>query len=76
MSGGAAEHVAITDQTLSATNSGNSVNADSVVNGNVIMQAGAFNGFNGMGNFVVNTGNNNNVHGTLSVSVVAPSVLP
>lgn len=73
LSGGASPSgIAISTQTLTALNSGNSVNADSVVTGNVNLQAGAFNGFNGIGNFVFNTGNNNNLQGTLSVTIVAP----
>jgi hypothetical protein len=40
--------------------------------GNVTLENGAFNGFNGVGNFVFNTGNNNNLQGTLSVTVLAP----
>ena len=70
MSGGAS--AAVSNQTLTALNAGNSVNADSLVTGNVTLQTGAFNGFNGIGNFVFNTGNNNNVQGTLSVTIVTP----
>jgi hypothetical protein len=72
MSGGANANVAVSSQTLSALNSGNQVNADSVVTGDVTLASGAFNGFNGIGNFVFNTGNNNNVQGTLSVTILAP----
>ena len=73
MSGGASPvGVAITNQSLSAVNVGNQVNADSLVTGNVTLQSGAFNGFNGVGNFVFNTGNNNNVQGTLSVTIITP----
>ena len=73
MSGGASPTgVAITNQSLSAINSGNQVNADSVITGAVTLQSGAFNGFNGIGNFVFNTGNNNNLQGTLSVTIITP----
>jgi len=73
MSGGANQtNMAVSSQTLSALNSGNQVNADTVQTGAVSLQAGAFNGFNGVGNFVFNTGNNNNLQGTLSVTVLAP----
>jgi hypothetical protein len=73
LSGGASPSgMAISNQTLTALNSGNSVNADSVVTGNVTLQSGAFNGFNGVGNFVFNTGNNNNLQGTLSVTILTP----
>jgi hypothetical protein len=50
------------------------VNADTVLTGNVTLESGAFNGFNGIGNFVFNTGNNNNLQGTLSVTVLAPAL--
>jgi hypothetical protein len=73
LSGGASPNGnVISTQTLTALNSGNSVNANSVVTGDVNLQAGAFNGFNGIGNFVFNTGNNNNLQGTLSVTIIAP----
>ena len=75
MSGGASPTgLAVTTQTLSALNAGNSVNANSVVTGQVSLQTGTFSGFNGIGNFVFNTGNNNNVQGTLSVTIITPSV--
>jgi hypothetical protein len=73
MSGGASPSgVAITNQTLTALNAGNTVNANSLVTGDVTLQPGAFNGFNGIGNFVFNTGNNNNLQGTLSVTIITP----
>jgi hypothetical protein len=74
LSGGASPTgVAITKQTLTAVNSGNSLNAGSITTGDVSIGAGAFNGFNGVGNFVFNTGNNNNVQGSLSVTIVTPA---
>ena len=69
MSGGAA--VAVTNQNLSAVNAGQ-VSADSLTTGNVTLQSNAFSGFNGVGNFVINTGNNNNLQGSLSVTIIAP----
>ena len=68
ISGG--ESVAISDQTLTAVNTGNSIHADSVTNGAVSLNANAFSGFAGIGNFVINTGNNNNLQGSLSVNIV------
>ena len=70
MSGGAS--VAVTNQNLSAVNAGNTVSAASLTTGDVTLQSNAFSGFSGIGNFVVNTGNNNNVQGSLSVTVIAP----
>jgi hypothetical protein len=69
MSGGAS--VAVTNQNLTAVNAGQ-VSADSLTTGDVTLQSNAFSGFSGIGNFVINTGNNNNVQGSLSVTVIAP----
>jgi hypothetical protein len=71
MSGGANTAVALTNQSLSAVNSG-TVSADQLSTGNVTLQSNAFSGFNGVGNFVINTGNNNNLQGSLSVTIIAP----
>ncbi len=70
MSGGAA--VAVTNQNLSAVNAGNTVSADSLTTGSVTLQSNAFSGFGGIGNFVINTGNNNNLQGSLSVTIITP----
>jgi hypothetical protein len=73
VSGGASPtNMAISSQIVTAVNSGNSISADSVVTGDVNLQSGAFNGFTGVGNFVFNTGNNNNLQGTLSVTILTP----
>jgi hypothetical protein len=73
ISGGASTvNLAMSKQTLTALNTGNQVNGDSIVTGNVNVDPSAFNGFNGIGNFVFNTGNNNNLQGSLSVTILAP----
>lgn len=59
-------------QNLTANNSGNSVTANRVDTGAVNLDAGAFAGYNGIGNFVINTGNNNNLQGAVSVTIVMP----
>lgn len=56
---------ALSNQQLTASNSG-SVDADQVVTGNVDFSTGAY---SGIGNFVVNTGNNNNLQGVISVNI-------
>lgn len=61
--------VAISDQTLTAVNAGNSVNADQVSSGAMTLSDNAFTGFNGIGNFVMNTGHNNNLQGSISVTI-------
>jgi len=58
-----------TTQTLTAMNSGNSVNGDTIGSGAVNLGSGAFNGYDGIGNFVINTGHNNNLQGSISVSI-------
>jgi hypothetical protein len=74
LSGGASSTgVAISQSTLTAVNAGNSVSADNVVTGDVNIGSGAFNGFNGVGNFVFNTGNNNNVQGSLNITILTPN---
>jgi len=70
LSGGASPTgLAVTNQTLSALNADNSVSAGTVITGQVSLQPGTF---SGIGNFVFNTGNNNNVQGTLSVTILTP----
>lgn len=61
--------LALTNQSLTATSTGNMINANSVNAGDVNFGANVFSGFNGIGNFVINTGNNNVLQGSLSVTV-------
>lgn len=64
--------VAVSNQELKAVNSGNRITADQVVTGSVSLDHNALSNFSGLGNIVVNTGNNNNLQSSLSVSVVMP----
>jgi hypothetical protein len=67
----------ITDQTLTAINAGNTLNAQTIGSGAINLGEGAFAGFAGIGNFAVNTGHNNNLQANVSISiVVTPSVGP
>lgn len=59
-------------QALTATNSGNSITANRVDSGDISISDGAFAGFSGIGNFVVNSGHNNNLQGALTINVVTP----
>jgi hypothetical protein len=59
-----------TTQNLTASTRDNSITADTVQSGDVSLSDGAFSGFNGIGNFVVNTGANNTLQGNLSVTIV------
>ena len=63
---------AVSMQNLQAVNTGNRLTADQVVTGAISLNSAALSGFSGVGNFVMNTGNMNNIQSTLSVSVVAP----
>ena len=71
VSGGQSVTVVATDQALNAVNTGNSIIAGSVRSGDINFSAQALSNFSGIGNFVVNTGANNNLQGNLSVTVVA-----
>lgn len=62
--------IVASDQLLKATNSGNSVNANTVGSGAITIGAGAFAGYNGVGNFVMNTGHNNNLQGAITINIV------
>lgn len=64
------ETTLLSDQDLSATSTGNTVIADTVRSGDVSFGAGALSAFSGVGNFVVNTGNNNNLQGAISVNII------
>jgi hypothetical protein len=56
---------ALSNQQLTASNSG-TVEANQVTTGNVEFSTGAY---SGIGNFVVNTGNNNNLQGVIGVNI-------
>ena len=62
--------VAITEQDLVALNSGNTITANTVGSGAITLRDNALSGFGGVGNFVMNTGHNNNLQSTMSVTIV------
>ena len=68
--------VVASDQLLKATNSGNSVNANTVGSGGITFAGGAFAGYNGIGNFVMNTGHNNNLQGAITINIVTTGPTP
>lgn len=77
LSGGTGVEVLVdTDQVLTATNSGNSVTGDVVGSGQVNIGSGAFSGYEGIGNFVINTGHNNNLQSSMNVSIVLAPPVP
>ncbi len=59
----------ITNQDLNATNSGNTITAGTIQNGDINFSGNALTGFSGVGNFVTNTGNNNNLQSSISVVI-------
>lgn len=66
----------LTEQTLNAVNAGNSVTGNTISSGQVNIGAHAFSGYGGIGNFVINTGHNNNLQSSMNVSVVlAPATV-
>jgi hypothetical protein len=73
---GAPSVLIASDQLLQATNSGNSVNANTVTTGAMRIDANAFSGFNGIGNFVMNSGNNNNLQGAITINIVTTAPNP
>ena len=60
----------LTQQNLTAFNSGNVVSGVTVGSGEINIGSNAFSGFDGVGNFVLNTGHNNNLQSSLNVSIV------
>ena len=69
-SGQGVTNTVMSEQQLAATTSGNSVAAGVMRNGDVAFSTSALTGFTGVGNFVINTGNNSNLQGTISVNIV------
>jgi len=67
--GEAPQFIVSNSQSVTASSTANVISAGSLISGGVFSQ-NAFSGFSGIGNIVVNTGNNNAIQGTLSVTVV------
>ncbi|WP_372786936.1 hypothetical protein [Phenylobacterium sp.] len=57
-------------QQLTGMTTGNTINAGALSSGQINFEPGSLSGFNGIGNFVLNTGANNTLQGAISVSVV------
>lgn len=60
----------ITGQTLTAITAGNTITAGTVGSGAITLDQNAFSGFDGVGNFLINSGHNNTLQSSLSVSIV------
>lgn len=65
-----------TQQSLNAINAGNSVRGDTIGSGMITIEENGLSGFAGIGNFVMNSGHNNNLQGSISVTVIVPEVRP
>jgi hypothetical protein len=68
--GEAPQFIVSNSQSVTASSTANVISAGSLISGGVSFSQNAFSGFSGIGNIVVNTGNNNAIQGTLSVTVV------
>ena len=66
----------ITEGVLEAVNSGNTVSGETIGSGEVNIGQNAFSGYSGLGNFVINSGHNNNLQSSMSVSVVLAPPAP
>ena len=62
----------LSEQDLTAVNNGNTITATTVGSGPITLGPGAFDGFAGVGNFVINSGHNNNLQGALTINIIAP----
>ena len=60
----------LTEQSLTALNTGNTIIGGTVGSGAISIDQNAFSGFDGIGNFVINSGHNNTLQSSLSVSIV------
>jgi hypothetical protein len=68
VSAGQSIYLAMTTQTLSALTNGQ-ITAGTVQSGGINFSQNALQGFAGIGNFVLNTGNNNVLQGAISLTV-------
>ncbi len=57
-------------QILTATNSGNAINADTVSSGAITLSGSVLSQATGVGNYVFNTGHNNNLQGSVTVNII------
>lgn len=60
----------LTNQQVSGVTSGNSITAGTLTSGMISFSPDALNGYSGVGNFVINTGANNTLQGSINISIV------
>jgi hypothetical protein len=68
--GTAGDSVVITDETLQAINHDNVVVGEVVRSGDITLANGGLSSFDGIGNFIMNTGHQNNLQSSMSVSIL------
>lgn len=71
-------NAALSHQELTATSTGNTIQATdlNMVSGDVNFDAGSLGNFNGIGNFVINTGANNVLQGSINVTIATTTPVP
>lgn len=67
---GGPTYAAVSNQTLTGITTGNTIAADVLNSGAISIGDYAFSGFEGIGNFVINSGHNNTLQSSLSVNIV------
>lgn len=60
----------LTNPVLTGLTSGNTVSGVDVTSGGITIETDAFSGYDGIGNFVINSGHNNVLQSTVNVSIV------
>ena len=60
----------LTNQILTGVSSGNTINAGQVGSGGITIETDAFSGYDGIGNFMINSGHNNVLQSSVNVTIV------
>jgi hypothetical protein len=64
------DSVIVTEETLQAITRDNVVSGEVVRSGDITLSNGGLSGFDGIGNFIMNTGHQNNLQSSMSVSIL------
>lgn len=67
--GGQSEVFILSEQNLSAVN-GSQMQGGVIGSGQIYLDGGAFSSFDGVGNFILNTGHQNNIQSAINLSIV------
>jgi hypothetical protein len=60
----------LTNQILTGVSTGNAINAGQVSSGGITIETDAFSGYDGIGNFMINSGHNNVLQSSVNVTIV------